>query len=181
MNPAVNDELVQRDPRHLAADGVEAADDHGFWSVVDDEVDTGRLLKSTYVAPFFADDASLQLISWQGQNRDRDFRGLVGCDALNGLGHDFSSPTLALVAGRQFRLTDLARDFVAQLLLDIRHQDSSSFLARHVGDALELLLLLADRIVELSPYVVERLLSGYELALAPVDVLGLAIEVLFLL
>src|SRR5258708_15740562 len=153
MNPAVNDELVQRDPRHLAADGVEAADDHGFWSVVDDEADTGRLLKSTDVAPFFADDASLQLISWQGQNRDRDFRGLVGCYALNGLGHDFSSPPLPLVACRQFRLTDLAPDFVAQLLLDIPHQDSSTFLSRHVGYALDLLLLLACRIVDLRRHV----------------------------
>src|ERR1700682_2272381 len=59
MDPAVDDELVQRDPRHLAADGVEAADDDRFRGVVDDEVDPGCLLQSADVAPLLADDPSL--------------------------------------------------------------------------------------------------------------------------
>src|SRR5262245_42213138 len=62
VDPAVDDELVQRDPGHLAADGVEAADDDGLGRVIDDEVDARGLLEGADVAPFLADDAALQLI-----------------------------------------------------------------------------------------------------------------------
>src|SRR5258708_19058773 len=59
MDPAVDDQLVQRDPRHLAADGVEAADDDGFRGGIDYEVDPRRLLKSANVAPLFAEYSTL--------------------------------------------------------------------------------------------------------------------------
>src|SRR5579859_8130230 len=72
MDPAVHDELVQRDPGHLAADGVEAADDHGFRGVVDDEVDPGRLLQGTDVAPFLADDAAFELVGRPRHHGSRD-------------------------------------------------------------------------------------------------------------
>ena len=118
-----HDEFVQRDPRHLAADGVEAADDDGFRGVVDDQVDPGRLLQGADVAPLLADDAPLELVGRQRQHRDRDLGGLVGGDALDRLGDDLAGPALAFVAGGKLRFADLARDLVAQLLLDLRHQD----------------------------------------------------------
>src|SRR5258706_4931291 len=139
MNPAVDDELVQRDPRHLAADGIEAADDDGFRGVVDYEVDPGRLLQGADVAPFFADDATLELVGRQRQHRDRDLGGLVRGDALYRLGDDLAGTTLAFVAGGQLGFADLAGDLVPELLLDLRHQDPLSFLAGHVGDPLQLL------------------------------------------
>ena len=87
---------------------------------------------------------------------------------------------LAFVAGGKLRLADLARDLVAQLLLDLRHQDPRSFLAGHVGNPLELLFLLADAVVELSANLVQPLLLAAELALAPVEILALTVEVLLL-
>src|SRR2546423_14970682 len=65
MNAAVDDELVQRDPCHLAAHRVEAADDHRLWRVIHDEVDSSRLLQGADDAAFFADDPSLELIGRQ--------------------------------------------------------------------------------------------------------------------
>src|SRR5207253_2461555 len=62
VNTAIHDELVQRDPRHLTADRVEAADDHGLGGVVDDQVDPRSLLESADVASLLADDAALQLV-----------------------------------------------------------------------------------------------------------------------
>ncbi len=171
VNPAVHDELVERDPCHLAAHRVEPADDHGLRGVVDDQVDSGGLLEGADVAPFLADDAALQLVGRQRQHRDRDLRGLVGGDALDGLGDDLASATLALVPGRQLRLSDLACDLVAQVLLDLRHQDALGFLPGHVGDALQLELLLVRALLELGLDVVERLLLVAELALGAVEVL----------
>ena len=62
MNPAVDDQLVQRDPCHLPAYGVEAADDHGLGGVVHDQIDPRGLLESADVASLLADDAALQLV-----------------------------------------------------------------------------------------------------------------------
>src|SRR5258705_11308261 len=39
VDPAVDDELVEGDPRPLAADWIEPADDHGFGGAVPDEID----------------------------------------------------------------------------------------------------------------------------------------------
>jgi len=63
----------------------------------------------------------------------------------------------------------------------LAHQDALGLLARHVRDALELLLLLLVGIVELRPDLVQPLLPVAELALSPAEVLGLAVEVFLLL
>src|SRR2546422_7310591 len=82
MDPAVHDELVERNPRHLAADGVEPTDDHGFGGVIDDQVDPRRLLQGPDVAALLADDAAFELVGRQRQHRDRNLGGLVAADPL---------------------------------------------------------------------------------------------------
>src|SRR4029077_12638773 len=181
MNPAVHDQLVQRDSGDLAADRVGSADDHGFRGVVDDQIDPGRLLKGPDVPALLADDAAFELVCRQRQHRDRNLGGLVGGDALNRLGDDLASTALALIASHQFGLPHLAGNLVAQVLLDLGHQDALGFLARHVGDALELALLLAIALFELCLDVVQRLLLVRELALAAIEVVGLAVEVFLFL
>ena len=150
MDPAVHDELVERDPRHLTADGIEAADNHGFRGVIDDQVDAGRLLEGPNVATLLADDAALQLVGRQGYNRDRNLRRLVGGDPLNRLSDDLSSALVALVSRCQLGLSHLAGDLVAQLLLDLRHQHSLGFLTGHIGDPLQFDLLLAVVVLQLG-------------------------------
>ena len=51
MDSPVGDELVEREPGDLAADGVEGADDDHAGGVVDDDVDAGGLLEGADVAP----------------------------------------------------------------------------------------------------------------------------------
>ena len=190
MDPSIHDELVECDPCHLAADRVEPADDYRFGGIVHDEVDPRGLLEGTDVAALLADDAALQLVGRERKHRNGNFRGLVGGDALDRLGHDLPSAALAFIAGRQLGFADLARDFVAQVLLHLGHQDSLGFLPRHVGDALELSLLLAIALFELAVQyggaelrldVVQPFLLVRHLALAPVQVLALAVEVFLLL
>src|SRR5205807_9029413 len=115
------------------------------------------------------------------KHRTGSYRGLVGGDALDRLGDDLPSAALAFIAGRRRGFTDLTRDFVAQVLLHLGHQDSLGFLPRHVGDALELSLLLAIALFELRLDVVQPFLLVRHLALAPVQVLALAVEVFLLL
>ena len=62
MDPAVGDQLAERDAGHFAADHVETADDDHAGRVVDDDVDAGGLLEGADVAPFAADDAALHVV-----------------------------------------------------------------------------------------------------------------------
>src|SRR4029077_10238102 len=107
--------------------------------------------------------------------------GLVGGDALDRLCDDLPSAALALIASRQLCLPHFAGDLVAKVLLDLCHQDTLSLLARHVGDALKLLFLLAVGVLELGPDLVQPLLPVGELTLPPVEILAFAIEVFLLL
>src|SRR5260370_33319246 len=49
MDPAVHDQLVQRDSGDLAADRVETADDHGFRAADGDSIGPRRLLRGPHV------------------------------------------------------------------------------------------------------------------------------------
>ena len=55
--------LLSDMPGDLAADRVEAADDHHAGRVVDDHVDAGGLLEGADVAPFAADDPALHFVA----------------------------------------------------------------------------------------------------------------------
>src|SRR5207249_7180126 len=68
MDASIHDELVQRDPRNLAAHGVEPADDHGLGGVVDEELDPRGPLESAYVASLLAAAAGLRLAGWQREH-----------------------------------------------------------------------------------------------------------------
>src|ERR1035437_9468352 len=55
VDPAVGEEALQRDPRHLSPDRVEPAEDDRFRGVVDDDVDARRRLERADVAALAAD------------------------------------------------------------------------------------------------------------------------------
>jgi hypothetical protein len=62
MDPAVADELGDRQPGDLATDRIEPAEDDGLGRVVDDQVDAGGLFEGADVAPLAADDAAFHLV-----------------------------------------------------------------------------------------------------------------------
>ena len=71
-------------PGDLAADGVEAADDHHAGRVVDDHIDAGRLFEGADVAPFAADDAALHFVAGNIDRAGRALGGVGGGVALDG-------------------------------------------------------------------------------------------------
>ncbi|GAA3422207.1 hypothetical protein GCM10018952_71490 [Streptosporangium vulgare] len=78
MDAAVEDELLQGEPPGLAADRVEARQQHGFRRVVDDQVDAGGRLEGPDVAALTADDAPLHLVTGQVQDAHHGLGGLLG-------------------------------------------------------------------------------------------------------
>ena len=69
VDPAVGDQLLQGEPGDLAADRVEAAQQHRLGGVVDDQVDAGDLLEGADVAALAADDPALHVVAGQVHHR----------------------------------------------------------------------------------------------------------------
>ncbi len=86
VDAAVGDQLLDRLLGDFAAVGIEAGEDDRAGRVVDDQVDAGGELERTDVAPFAADDASLEVVARQVDDRDRGFDGVLGGAALDGFG-----------------------------------------------------------------------------------------------
>ena len=86
VNAAVGDQPLDRLLRDLAAVGIEARQDDRARRVVDDEVDAGGELERADVAPFAADDAALEIVARQVDDRDGGFDRVLGGAALDGFG-----------------------------------------------------------------------------------------------
>ena len=74
VDAAVGEQLLQRHAGDLAADAVEAGQDHGVRRVVDDEVDAGEVLEGADVAALAADDAALHVVGGQLDDATRSSR-----------------------------------------------------------------------------------------------------------
>ncbi len=66
--------------------GIEAGEDDGARRVVDDEIDAGRQLQGADVPPLPTDDASLQIVARQIDDRHRRLDRMLRGAALDGLG-----------------------------------------------------------------------------------------------
>ena len=78
MDAAVGDQPLDGLLRDLAAVGIEAREDDRAGRVVDDQVDAGGELERADVAPLAADDASLQIVARQIDDRDGGLDRVLG-------------------------------------------------------------------------------------------------------
>ena len=178
VDAAVGDELGDRQPGDLAADRVEAGQDHGLGRVVDDQVDAGRLLEGADVAALAADDPALHLVRRQVDDRDGVLGGVVGGHALDRGDDDVAGLVLGVLAGAPLdRAGDLDR-VVLGLLADGLDEDVLGVLGRHVRDALEGGDLLAVGPGEVLAGLVELALAVEELAVALLEHVGALVELL---
>ena len=88
MDAAVDDQPLEGDPGHLAAERIEAGEDDRLGGVVDDQVDPRRHLEGADVAPLAADDPPLHLVVGEHDDRDGGLRDVVGGGALHGHADD---------------------------------------------------------------------------------------------
>ena len=96
VDPAVLDQLVERQLRDLSANAVERREHDRLRRVVDDEVDAGEVLQRADVAALPADDPALHVVGGQLDDRDRRLGGMAGGDALQGVGDEVPRPPLRL-------------------------------------------------------------------------------------
>ena len=139
MDAAVRNEALEREPRDLAPDGIEAREDDDFGRIVDDEFDAGRIFDGADVAPLAADDARLHVVVGQRHDGDRRFRSVVGRTALDGERDDVLGVEIRLVLGLLFEVPHLHRTVAAGLVEDLVGELGLGLLLGELGHALELL------------------------------------------
>ena len=105
VDAAVLQQLLERHPGDLAADAVEAGQDHGVRRVVDDEVDAGEVLEGADVAALAADDAALHVVGRQLDDRDRRLGRVAGGQPLHDDREDVAHAPVGVALGL---LLDLA-------------------------------------------------------------------------
>ena len=159
MDAAVGDQPLDRLLRDLAAVRVEAGEDDRAGRVVDDQLDAGGELERADVAPLAADDAPLQVVARQVDDRDRGFDGVLGGAALD----RFGDVLLGAVGGGLARFgvepLDQVGGVVPRVAFDLLEQQLLRFVGRQAGDALELVLLLGDQLLVLRAAAARRACS----------------------
>ena len=162
---------------NLAAVRVEAREDDRAGRVVDDQIDAGGQFERADVAPLAADDAPLEVVARQIDDRDGGLDGVLGGAALDGLG----DVLLGAVDGRLARfgvepLEQVGR-VVPRVGFDLLEQQLLGFVGGQAGDAFELVLLPGDQLARISwPRPSRRFSRSATARIAGGDVLLEAVE-----
>ncbi len=177
MDPAVLDQLLERELGDLAADAVEPRDDDHAGRVVDDHVDAGGLLEGADVPALAADDPPLHLVVGDVDRADGHLGGVRRGVALDRGGRGSRGPSAGSVSrSSRLVLEDQAADLVPQVLLDALQQQVAGLLGRERGDPVQHLELVGQRLLDLAvppPQLLlllgEVALHGLEFVFLPVD------------
>ena len=121
MRPSA-EQLLERHPGDLAADAVEAGEDHGVRRVVDDEVDAGEVLERADVAALAADDAALHVVGGQLDHGHGRLGRVAGGEALHDDGEDVAHAAVGVALGLLLDLAHEAGRVVADLVLELLEQ-----------------------------------------------------------
>ena len=137
VDSPVLDQPFDGEPRHRAAERIEARQHDRLRRLVHDHVDTGRHLDRADIAALAPDDAALHVVVRQLDHRDDAVHEIRGRQPLNRFRHD--APGAA--AGLELRLLlDAAHDIrrlLPRLRLDLAQQLAAGFPRRGSGDPLQ--------------------------------------------
>ena len=127
MDPAVLDELFERELRHLTPDPVERGEDDRVRRVVDDEINAGQVLERADVPALAADDAALHVVARELDDGDRGLRRMACGDALQSVRNERAGPAARVGPCLLLHLAHGARELVAnQVLRPLEHADFAS-------------------------------------------------------
>ncbi len=178
MDPAILDELRERQTSHLPADRVEAADEHRLGGVVDDEIDASGLLQGADVAALAADDAALHLVRGDGHHGHGHLGGVVDHDALDGGDHDVASTFLGRLTSGALDGPGQAHGIVLGLIADLLQERGLGLLRGHLAHPLECDDLLLAGPTQLLALGLQLLLLDQQLPVALLEHVRALVELL---
>ena len=146
MNAAIGDQPLDRLARDFAAERIEAREDDRARRVVDDQLDAGRGFERADVAPLAADDASLEIVARQIDDRDGRLDRVLGGAALDGVGNDLLRARRGGLARLGFEPLDQVGGVAPGVSFDLLQQQLARFVGAQPGDALQLALPIGDEL-----------------------------------
>ena len=144
VDASVENQFLERDACHFAADRIESREDNCFRCVVDDEVNARRGLQRADVASFATDDATFHVVVGQGYDGDRRFRHMVCGAALNRERNDVSRALVRFFLGLGLDVANEDRGFVPCVPLYVGKQHVAGVFhgeTRYLFQLVELLIV----------------------------------------
>ena len=151
MDPAVLDQRLERPPGHLAADRIEAGDDHRVGRVVDDDVHPGGGLERADVPALAADDPALHLVAGERHRGHRALRRVLRGEPLDGDGDDPPRLAVGVALGLLLDVAHQRRGLAPRLVLDALENLPPGLFRGEPGDPLQLDPLLLRQPVRPRP------------------------------
>ena len=143
VDPPVLHQLRQGDPGGLAADRVEAGQQHRLRGVVDHHVHPGHLLERPDVAALPADDPTLHIVTGQVHGGDYRLRRLVGRQALDRAHNDELRAGIRLTGRLAFDVPRDENGLALGLVLDRGNELRLGLLGSQPRDPLQGKLMLS--------------------------------------
>ena len=134
VNAAIGQQFFHDPPRDLATHTIKTANGDLARGVVDDHVNTSRLLEGPDVAAFFADDPAFEFFFGDGDAADGGLGGVFSGIALHGTGDDFGCFFFGAGLGFFRPLGDQAALFIGQLFVQAREELLLRFFGAEAGD-----------------------------------------------
>src|ERR1044071_2203181 len=178
MDAAVLHQAFEGDARDLAANRIEARENDGFGSVVDDEIDAGRELERADVASLASDDASLHVLARQVDDGDRVLGDVVRRHALDGHAKNLLRLLIAQLGRFALDALDDVRRIDLRFVLDAADQLALRFFGGEAGNLLELVPLGFHQLVELGLARLDAFLAIADRAVALLDFRDAAVDLL---
>ena len=150
MNTAVGNQSLDSQFGYFAPVRIEAGQDNRTGRVVDDEVDTGGQLERADVPTLAADDAALEVVARQIDDRYRRLDRMLGCATLNSLGDVVFGTVAGCFSCFGIKTLDQVRRVVPCLAFDLLQQQIFRFVGCQARHALEVVLLLSDQTLVLG-------------------------------
>src|SRR5579862_218349 len=138
MDPAVLDELRQREPRDLAPEAVEGRENDRMRCVVDDEVNAGQVLERADVPALAADDPALNVVRRELDHGYGRLGSVTRGNALQRVGDEVACPAAGLRPRFVLEHPHTPGQLVARLRLPPLDEVRPGVCLRHPGDSLEL-------------------------------------------
>ena len=147
MDAAVRDQPLDRLPCDFAAEWIEAGEDDGARRVVHDQLDAGGDLERADVASFAADDAPLQVVAREIDDRHRRFDRVLGRTALDGVGDDLLRALSGGFARLGLEPLDQVGGVAPRIRFDLPEQELARFVRGEPRDPLQLALAIRNQLL----------------------------------
>src|SRR5919202_356372 len=176
VNASILEQLIERDPRHLAANGVMTRKCHSFRCIIDDDVNTGDLFEGANVASFPTNNAAFQLLRGQWYRRNGDLGDVVGGEPLNCHTNDLPGALIRFLFGLSLDLANQLGRIFTRLTFDTLEDKAARRFLTQSGDTLEFGDLGMLEIFRLAMEAFDLSLALDDLSLATLEIVQFAIN-----